>query len=525
MKIVVADGLAPEGLERLRASFDVVVESGLSDDALPVALADADAVIVRSRTRITAAAIARARRLRAIARAGVGTDNIDVEAATHRGILVLTTPESSTISTAEHTMALILASARNVPAAHAATAQGGWERERFVGAELYGKTLGIVGLGKIGSEVARRAVAFGMRVIACDPYTPADRAARLGVELLPMEAVLERADVLTLHLPLTPRTRHIIGPAQFARMRPGIRIVNCARGGLIDEGALLAELEEGRVASAALDVFEQEPPGESPLVRHPRVIATPHLGASTEEAQRGIGIEVAEQVIAALAGRPAKGAVNAPVLQEDTWHRLEPFAGLMSALGAIAQQLAQGQITGIEFMYEGEIAGEQTQLLDASFLVSLLAPILDQPVNPVNAAILAKERGIGLSDLRRDHSEDFSSLIRVRLSTTAGPLVVGGTLFGHREPRITHLDGYRIDLVPAAHMLFVWNVDRPGMIGRVGTILGGQHVNIAGMQVGRTSPGGTAVMVLTIDAPAPRAVVDELGRVDGIAAVKVVDLA
>ena len=247
MKIVVADGLAPEGLERLRASFDVVVESGLSDDALPVALADAVAVIVRSRTRITAAAIVRARRLRVIARAGVGTDNIDVEAATHRGILVLTTPESSTISTAEHTMALILASARNVPAAHAATAQGGWERERFVGAELYGKTLGIVGLGKIGSEVARRAVAFGMRVIACDPYTPADRAARLGVELLPMEAVLERADVLTLHLPLTPRTRHIIGPAQFARMRPGIRIVNCARGGLIDEGALLAELEEGRV--------------------------------------------------------------------------------------------------------------------------------------------------------------------------------------------------------------------------------------------------------------------------------------
>src|SRR5947208_9935749 len=430
MKIVVADGLAPEGLERLRASFDVVVESGLSDDALPVALADAVAVIVRSRTRITAAAIVRARRLRVIARAGVGTDNIDVEAATHRGILVLTTPESSTVSTAEHTMALILASARNVPAAHAATAQGGWERERFVGAELYGKTLGIVGLGKIGSEVARRAVAFGMRVIACDPYTPADRAARLGVELLPMDAVLERADMLTLHLPLTPRTRHIIGPAQFARMRPGIRIVNCARGGLIDEGALLAELEEGRVASAALDVFEQEPPGESPLVRHPRVIATPHLGASTEEAQRGIGIEVAEQVIAALAGRPAKGAVNAPVLQEDTWHRLEPFAGLMSALGAIAQQLAQGQITGIEFMYEGEIAGEQTQLLDASFLVSLLA-----------------------------------------------------------------------------------------------TILGGQHVNIAGMQVGRTSPGGTAVMVLTIDAPAPRAVVDELGRVDGIAAVKVVDLA
>jgi D-3-phosphoglycerate dehydrogenase len=524
MKILVTDGLAATGMQRLQAQATVVSTSGLDPETLRAAIADVDAVIVRSRTRIDRAAIAAASRLRVIARAGVGVDNIDMEAATRRGILVLTTPESSTVSTAEHTMAMLLASARDLPAAHAATAQGSWERERFLGTELYGKTLGIIGLGKIGSEVARRATAFGMRVIGFDPYVSADRAARLGVELLSLDVMLERSDFLTLHLPLSARTRHLLGPAQLAQVRPGVRIINCARGGLIDEVALLAALEDGRVAGAALDVFEQEPPLGSPLVRHPRVIVTPHLGASTEEAQRGIGIEVAEQVLAALAGRPAKGAVNAPVLLAEDWQRLRPFGDLLHTLGAVAHQLVSGQVTGVEIFYEGQIAAEQTQSLSASLLVGLLAPILDQPVNLVNAAILAKERGINLSEVRRDHSEDFSSLIRVQLDTTHGPLLVGGTLFGHREPRITHLDGYRIDLVPSARMLFVWNVDRPGMIGRVGSILGSQHVNIAGMQVGRTAPGGTAVMVLTIDTPVPEAAIQEIARVDGITAVKVVEL-
>lgn len=524
MKILVTDGLAAAGLERLQAEATVVSTPGGDAKTLHAAIADVDAVIVRSQTRIDRAAIAAASRLRVIARAGVGVDNIDLDTATRRGILVLTTPESSTVSAAEHTMAMLLASARDLPAAHAATVQGSWERERFLGTELYGKTMGIIGLGKIGSEVARRASAFGMRVIGFDPYVSADRAAKVGVELLSMDAVLERSDFLTLHVPLSARTRHLLGRVQFAQMRPGVRIVNCARGGLIDEVALLAALEDGRVARAALDVFEQEPPRGSPLLRHPRVVVTPHLGASTEEAQRGIGIEVAEQVLAALAGRPVKGAVNAPAMLAEDWQRLRPFADLLHALGAVASQLVSGQVIGVEIVYEGQIAAEQTQSLSASLLVGLLASVLDQPVNLVNAAILAKERGINLSEVHRDTSEDFSSLIRVQVDSTHGPLLVGGTLFGRREPRITHLNDYRIDLVPSARMLFVWNRDRPGMIGRVGSILGSHHVNIAGMQVGRTAPGGTAVMVLTIDTPVPDAAITEIARVDGITAVKVVDL-
>jgi len=523
MRILVADGLDAEGLDRLRAHADVDVHGGLRAEELTALIADADALIVRSRTRVGREAIERAGRLRVIARAGVGIDNVDVDAATRRGILVLNTPESSTISTAEHTMAMMLALVRHIPGAHLAVSQGAWQRERFLGVELYGKTLGVVGLGKIGGEVAARATALGMRVIAFDPYVSPDRAARIGAELVPFEALLERSDHVTLHVPLTDGTRHLIGAAALARMRPGVRIINCARGGLIDEPALLAALEEGRVAGAALDVLEEEPPRDSALVRHPQVIVTPHLGASTAEAQRTIAVEVADQVLAVLGGRPAKGALNSPVLREEVWQRLSPYIELMRVLGALARQLAEGQVLGIEFVYEGE-AAEETGPFQASFLMGLLKAISEEPVNVVNAPLLARERGIELSEQRREHSEDFSSLIRVRVRTTREPLLLGGTLFGRREPRITHVNDYRIDLVPASHMLFVWNVDQPGMIGRVGAVLGGHQVNIAGMQVGRVVPGGTAVMVLTVDSPVPEAVVQDIARLDGIAAVKIVDV-
>lgn len=525
MKILITDGLAPEGLQRLAGHAEVATHQPGTSQDLHAAIADADAVIVRSRTRIDRSALSHAARLRVIARAGVGVDNIDVEAATRRGIIVLNTPESSAVSTAEHTMAMILALARRLPAAHAALSRGEWLREPFTGVELYGKTLGVVGLGKIGSQVARRAAAFGMRVIAFDPFLAADHAARAGAELAAWEALLERSEVITLHVPLTPRTHHLVGEPELNRMRPGALIVNCARGGLIDEGALLAALEEGRVGGAALDVFEEEPPGDNPLLRHPRVVATPHLGASTAEAQRSIAVEIAEQVLLALEGRPVKGAVNAPVLHEEVWDRLRPFVDLARTLGTLAQQLAEGPIQGAEFTYEGEVAAEETSLLSASFLTGLLGAVLDQPINVVNAAVLARERGLALSERTREQSEDFSSLITVRLETGAGPVVIGGTLFGRREPRITHLDGYRIDLTPAPHMLFIWNVDRPGMIGRVGSILGDHRVNIAGMQVGRAAPGGTAVMVLTVDCSVPAPVVREIAEVDGIAAIRAVEIA
>jgi len=520
MKILVADGLAPEGIERLRSQAEVVAPAGLTPGDLLAAIREADAVVVRSRTRITEEVLRHAPHLRVIARAGVGVDNIDTEAATRRGILVLNAPESSTVSTAEHTMAMLLALARRIPAAQSAAAAGVWQRDRFTGVELYGKTLGIIGLGKIGGEVARRAGAFGMRVIAFDPYVPAERAARLGAELVSWEALLGRSEVLTLHVPLTERTRHLLGRAALSRVRPGTLIVNCARGGLIDEDALLGALEEGRVAGAALDVFEEEPPRDSPLLRHPRVVVTPHLGASTAEAQRRIGLEVADQVLAALAGRPVRGAVNAPVVQEEAWLRLAPFRELMRSLGRIAQQLAGGQVRRVELSYEGEIASAETELLKATFVSALLAPVLDQPVNAINAVMLAGERGIALSERRADRSEDFSTLVRVRVETAAGDLTLGGTVSGRREPRIVLLDGYRIDLAPAPYMLWVWNDDRPGMIGKVGTILGNADVNIAYMQVGRDHPRGRAVMVLGLDDPVPDELIDTLRGISGIVDVK-----
>ncbi len=525
MRVLVADGLADEGLRRLRDAGDVLVRAGLSDEELGELLPQVDAVIVRSQTRISARVLGRAGRLRVIARAGVGVDNIDVDAATRQGILVLNTPESSTIAAAEHTMAMLLALVRHIPQAHAAVAGGAWGRERFVGIELSGKTLGVVGLGKIGSEVARRALAFGMRVLAYDPYVTDERARRLGIELGTWERVLAESDVLTLHVPLGQDTHALVGEAEVNMMKPGALLINCARGGLVDEAALREALDRGRLGGAALDVFTEEPPpADYPLLSHPRVVVTPHLGGSTVEAQRSIALEVAEQVLAALRGEPVRGAVNAPALGEDTWRRLDPFIHLAGALGGLTQQLAEGQISAIALAYEGEVTRLDTQPLTASFLAALLRHISDQPVNLVNAVVLAAERGLRVSVASSDLCEDFASQIIAEIQTSRGTLRLGGTLFGHREPRITVLDRWRLDLVPAPHMLFVWNADRPGMIGRVGTILGRHDVNIANMHVGRRDAGGTAVMVLTVDTPPPAHVVREIGQTDGITRVRSVRL-
>ncbi len=524
MHIVVADGLDPQGLRRLEASADVAVFAGLDETPLIAALAGADAVIVRSKSRLTARVFESAPKLRVAARAGVGTDNIDVEAATRRGILVLNTPESSTTSTAEHTMAMLLALARRIPLAHASMARGEWTREAFVGTELYGKTLGVVGLGKIGSEVARRAQAFGMHVRAHDPYVSEDRAARLGIELAGQDDVLQGSDVVTLHVPLTARTRHLLGTAQIRLMKPGALLVNCARGGLIDEEALLGALADGHLGGAALDVFEQEPPVNAALLQHPRVVVTPHLGASTLEAQRSVAVDVAEQVLSALEGHPVRGAVNAPALVDEAWQRLQPFLTLSRYLGGLAQQLAGGQIEAVELLYAGEVAGEDPAPLSASFLIGLFTGIADQPVNMINAPALARDRGIVVSEVRRDTSEDFQNVLGATVETTRGPLRLAGTLFGRRDPRITQIGEYRLDLIPAEQMLFLWNMDRPGMIGRVGTILGAHHVNIANMHVGRITAGGTALMVLTVDSGIPDAAIRELARTDGVADVKTVRL-
>ena len=523
-RVVVADGLDALGLERLRARARVDVFGGLDEAGLIGALQDADAVIVRSRSRLTARVLEAAPQLRVAARAGVGVDNIDVEAATRCGILVLNTPESSTVSTAEHTMALLLALARWIPQAQASLARGEWRREAFVGIELYGKTLGVIGLGKIGAEVARRAQAFGMQVVAHDPYISEDRAARLGVQLVDLPALLAASDAVTLHVPLTPRTARLLGPEQLQRMKPGALLVNCARGGLVDEDALLAALEAGRLAGAALDVFEHEPPQRRALLAHPRVVATPHLGASTREAQRSVAVDVAEQVLEALQGRPVRGAVNAPALVAETWQRLQPYLVLVRYLGLLAQQLADGQIEAVELRYAGAVAHEDPAPLTAAFLVGLFSGVSARPVNMVNAPVLAREHGIRTSAVREEESEDFQSLVAVTVRTTRGPLALAGTLFGHREPRITRVGDFRLDLIPARQLLFVWNADRPGMIGKVGTMLGAHAVNIANMHVGRVAPGGVALMVLTVDTEVPAEVLAALARLDGISAVRAVRL-
>jgi len=525
MQVLVADGLGEEGLARLREAGEVIVRSGLAEADLAALLPGADALIIRSGTRVSSAALGGAPRLRVIARAGVGVDNIDVDAATRRGVLVLNTPESSTIAAAEHTMAMLLALVRRIPQAHAALSAGRWIREPYTGTELAGKTLGIIGLGKIGSEVARRAVAFDMRVLAHDPYVTEERARRLGVELGAWEEVLRRSDVLTLHVPLAENTQALIGSNELAAMKPGALLVNCARGGLVDEQALLGALEEGHVGGAALDVFAVEPPpAGSPLLAHPRVVATPHLGASTREAQRSIAVDVADQVLAALRGEPVHGAVNAPALGEETWRRLEPFMALARSLGEVAQQIAEGQLSAIAIHYEGEVVRMDTPALTASFLAGLLHRISDQTVNLVNAVVVAQERGLAISEAHSDLCEDFASQIIAEAQTSHGTLRLGGALFGHREARITRLNHWRLDLVPASHMLFVWNQDRPGMIGMVGTILGRHGVNIANMHVGRRDAGGTAVMVLTLDAPAPAEAVREIREAAGISQVKAVRL-
>lgn len=525
MRVLVADGLAEEGLRRLRDAGEVLVRAGLLERELRELLPGVEALVVRSRTRVTAEALDGARRLRVIARAGVGVDNIDLEAATRRGILVLNAPEGSTVAAAEHTLAMLLALVRHIPQAHAALRGGTWARERFVGTELAGKTLGVVGLGKIGSQVARRALAFGMRVLAYDPYVTEERARRLGVELGAWEEVLAHSDVLTLHVPLEPDTRALLGARELAAMKPGALLVNCARGGLVDEPALREALDRGHLGGAALDVFAAEPPPpDHPLLSHPRVVATPHLGGSTVEAQRSIAVEVAEQVLAALRGEPVRGAVNAPALGEETWQRLDPFMHLARALGALAQQLAGGRISAVAMAYEGEVARLDTQPLTASFLAGLLRHISDQPVNLVNAVVLARERGLRISEAHTELCEDFASQVLAEAQTSRGTLRLGGTLWGHREPRITRLNRWRLDLAPAPHMLFVWNEDRPGMIGQVGTILGRHGVNIANMHVGRREAGGAAVMVLTLDAPAPPDAVREIEGADGIAQVRSVRL-
>lgn len=524
MKVLVADPLSEQGVARLReGGLEVDVQTGLPPADLARLIGEYDALIVRSQTKVTADLIAAAAKLKVIGRAGVGVDNVDVPAATARGIVVLNAPEGNTISTAEHTWALLMGVARLVPQACQCLKGGKWDRKSFVGVELHGKTLGVVGLGRVGGQVALRALAFGMRVLAYDPYLSAERAERAGVEVATVARLVAEADFITVHTPLTPETRHLFGAAEFARMKPGVRLVNCARGGIFDEQALLTALEAGKVAGAGLDVFEEEPPKNFALINHPRVVATPHLGASTIEAQENVAVDVAVEVVNLLTGEPIKNAVNLPSLPPEAAARVRPYLGLCERIGRFAGQMLHGRIQRVELCYQGDLAELPVAPLTAAAVKGLLDVILSEAVNAVNALYLAKERGIKVAEVK-EAEDGYANLFGLVVQTDSGILDVAGSLFGAGEPHVVAIDGYHLDVPASGHLLVTRHLDRPGLIGRVGTILGEAGVNIASMQVGRKVPGGEAVMVLAVDETVPPAVLADIARLPDVNDARLVSL-
>lgn len=519
--MLVSDPLAEEGIDILKEFCDVDVNTGLTEDELVRAIGDYDALLVRSGTEVTARVIDAGAKLKFIGRAGAGVDNIDTEAATRRGIIVANAPEGNTLAATEHTMAMMLSLARNIPQANASLKKGEWKRSKFMGIELNDKVLGIVGLGRIGNEVAKRARAMEMKCIAYDPFISKERAAKIGVELVSLDDLFRRADVITVHTPLIKETRHVVNAKSIATMKDGVRLINCARGGIIDEKALADGIASGKIAGAALDVFESEPPTDSPLMGLDRVIVTPHLGASTVEAQKNVAISVANQCISVLSGGPAKYVVNAPMVPAEQQALVEPYAMLAQKMGRLLIQLIEGRLESIEITYGGEVAQmPNTKFITRVILKGMLDPILQMPVNIVNAEFVAKERGIRMSETTTEEAQGFRNIISITAKTDRMAESVSGSVSGPNRARIVSIGGYMTDLTPTGHVVISRHTDKPGVIGKAATILGRANVNIAGMQVGRHRPGEEALMVLTVDSSVPADAMDEIRKIDGIHTAK-----
>jgi D-3-phosphoglycerate dehydrogenase len=525
-RVLVAEKIAESGIELLRRDFEVELGYELDADGLAKRIAEFDALLIRSATKVTAELIERADRLRVIGRAGTGVDNVDITAATKRGILVVNAPESNSVAAAEHTIAMALAVARNVPQAHSSLTSGLWERSRFAGNELYGKTLGVIGFGRIGQLVSKRALAFEMEVVAFDKFVAADRFRDLGVEgVETTDELYARSDVVTIHLPKTPETVNWIDAEAIAKMRDGVRIVNCARGELVDLGALQAGLESGKVAGAALDVFPSEPMTEHPLFERDNVVVTPHLAASTAEAQDRAGVITAEQVRAALTTGVVTNAVNIHAVRPEAMEALAPFVPLCEKLGRLAQGLGNGTVARVQAEFRGGLADHDTRLLGIAVLVGILSGHTEEPVNLVNAPAIAEERGIELIELKDRNVDEFTELVTVRIGSGEDAVEVAGTAVGPRK--LAHLVGVWGEsfYMPLADHIAVFRYrDQPGMIGRVGTAFGGHGVNIVSAAVGAEANPEQAVMALTTDAPVPDEVVEEIAAADGFAAGRAVDL-
>ncbi len=511
MKVLISEKLEAGCAAMLtQRGIEVDQQPGLTPEELQRIIGQYEGLIVRSSTQVNEALLQEARRLKVVGRAGAGVDNIDVAAATRHGVIAMNTPGGNSVSTAEHSFAMLMALARNIAQATASLKAGKWERGRYTGVELAGKTIGVLGLGKVGREVAQRASAFKMKVLGYDPFVSEEMALAFGTQLAPLEQIYAEADFITVHLPLTTQTRHLISGPQLAQCKEGIFLLNCARGGIIDEAELLRALDSGKVAGAALDVFVEEPPGLSPLVAHERVICTPHLGASTREAQATVALQIAEQVSDVLLNGVIRNAVNVPSVEPEVYQKLRPYIDLAERLGGILAQLSEGQLERITVEYHGDVTATPTSPLTAAVLKGIMGNISDEPVNFVNAPLFAQQRGVRVDELKSSEHEDYASLITVIYQTATARRILSGTLFGKSDPRLVRLDEYSFDAIPEGHMLFYINEDVPGVIGRIGTVMGTHHVNIAQMSCGRHQVGGRALTILNVDSLIPDAVLAEI---------------
>jgi D-3-phosphoglycerate dehydrogenase len=525
MKVLISDNISTKGVEILKkAGLDVDVKTGMKPEELVAVIGDYHGLVVRSATRVTVKIIDAASNLKVIGRAGSGLDNVDLTAATKKGIVVMNTPGGNTITTAEHTFSLMCAMARQIPQATASMKEGKWEKKRFMGVELFNKTLGVIGIGNIGSQVAKRAQAFAMNVIAYDPFLSEEKAKDMGVEKVDLEELYRHSDFITIHTPITAETRNMINKDTIKIMKPGVRIINCARGGIVNEKDLYDALVEGKVAGAALDVFEKEPVENNPLLTLDSVVSTPHLGAATKEAQENVAIAIAEQIADYLVQGTIRNAVNFPSIPADQVSRLQPYINLSEKLGIFSAQIFEGGVTEITIEYRGEASEINTAPVKIAAIKGFLGPILEETVNFVNAPFIAKERGIEVKETKSADAGDYQSMIGLRIKAKDKESYITGTLLSRKDPRIVSVDGFKIEIVPEGELLYIHNNDKPGVIGNLGTLLSKNNINIARMQFGREAPGGRAISVITIDSPATPDIIEDIKRLPNVLHLKRITL-
>ena len=524
IKVLISDPLAKEGVNLLKENknFQVDEVSKLSESELAKKIKGYDALIIRSGTTVTKKIIEAADNLKVIGRAGVGLDNVDIEAASKKGIVVMNAPAGNTVSTAELAFSLMMSMSRNIPQASNSVKDGKWDRKQFMGVELYGKVLGIIGLGRIGTEFAKRALSFGMKIIAFDPFLSEEKAKSLNIEPVELGELFKQSDFITIHTPLTDETRHLLDEKAFKKMKKGVRIINAARGGIIDEKALAKNLKSGKVSAAALDVYEtkSKPPEDSPVVDMENVITTPHLGASTTEAQLNVAIDMAKTVRDALLGKGYRNAANVPAMEEEAMEAVKPYVNLAERLGSIQAQLIDEPIKGITVHYIGEVADCDVALITSALMKGIFNPMLEEDVNYVNSMLIARERGIKVTEKKSPKITDFANLISVEFDTGRKKYFIMGTLFANKEPRIIKMDKFYVEAIPEGYMLVVNNNDVPGIVGKIGTALGKHKINIAEMSFGRDKKTGEAISLLNVDSEVPKNVISKLKKTKDINDVK-----